>query len=250
MLCSPDPSPWLELFGRLHVLLLHAPFGLLAALALLEFGALLLRRPVPRGSVLALSCLCALVALATATSGLVLAAEPGYVGPGVDDHMIAGIVLGSLCVLTAPLALLSRRWPFRIVLALALGAAIPAGHLGGSLSHGEDFVWAPFDALPPADASEFVRTIQPILRRCCTKCHNPNKLKGELDLTTPAAIKKGGESGEVLVPGKPDDSDLLTRCLLPEDDDDVMPPAGKQPRPTTDDLATLRAWIAAGAKLD
>ena len=47
-----------------------------------------------------------------------------------------------------------------------------------------------------------------------------------------------------------DDSPLLTRCLLPDDDDDVMPPAGKTPRPTTEQLATLRAWIAAGAKFD
>ncbi len=243
-------SPWRELFGRLHPMLLHLPIGLLPAIALLEFGGAALRRPAPRGCVLVLSCLCAATAVLAAASGLVLAGEPGYDGPGVGDHKIAGIVLGCLCVLAAPLAVLARRWPFRSVLALALGTLVPAGDLGGSLTHGENFLSAPFDALPPADATEFQRTIEPILRRSCTKCHHPNKLKGELDLTTRAGIEKGGESGEVLTAGKPDDSDLLTRCLLPEDDDDVMPPTGKRPRPTTDELATLRTWIAAGAKFD
>jgi uncharacterized membrane protein len=243
-------SPWLEVFGRLHPVVLHVPLGLLVALGVLEFGALLLRRPVPRGSVLALACVCALTAVLAALSGLALAAEPGYEGDGVGNHEIAGIVLGSLCVLCAPLAFLARRLPFRIVLALALGAALPAGHLGGELSHGEGFVLAPLAALPPANATEFERTIAPILRRSCTKCHNPDKLKGELDLTTRKGIEKGGESGDTLVPGKPDDSDLLKRPLLPEDDDDAMPPTGKRPRPTPEELATLRAWIAAGAKFD
>ena len=54
------------------------------------------------------------------------------------------------------------------------------------------------------------------------------------------------ENGAVLVPGKPDESPLLQRCLLPLDHDDHMPPDGK-PQPTAEELAALRAWIAAGA---
>ena len=54
----------------------------------------------------------------------------------------------------------------------------------------------------------------------------------------------------MVAPGKPDKSDLLTRCELPIGDDDVMPPAGKQPRPSKDDLETLRKWIADGAKTE
>jgi uncharacterized membrane protein len=243
-------SPWLEVFGRLHPLVLHLPLGLLTALAVLEFGAMVLRRPVPRGPVLALACVCGVTALLAALSGLVLAGEPGYEGETVGDHKIAGIVLGVLCVLIAPLAMLSRRMPFRIVLALALAAAFPAGHLGGELTHGEGFVFAPLANAPAANATEFEHTIAPILKRSCTKCHNPDKLKGELDLTTRAGIEKGGENGDTLVAGKPDDSALLTRCLLPETDDDVMPPEGKKPRPTKEELTTLRAWIEAGAKFE
>ncbi len=249
-LSSLEPSPWLDVFGRGHVLLLHLPLGLVPAIALLEFGAMLRRRPPPRGAVLALCWFAVLGAALATTSGLVLAGESGYGGDTLDWHKIAGIVLGSLCVLAALLAFMNNRAPLRIVLLLACAAALPAGHLGGTLTHGEAFLWQPLEDLPPVGASEFVRTIQPIFKRSCTKCHNPHKFKGELDLTSALGIQKGGESGEVLEPGKPDKSELLRLCTLAEADDDAMPPTGKQPRPTQADIETLRAWIAAGAKFD
>ncbi len=245
-----DPTPWLAVFGRAHPVLLHAPLGIVPAIAVLEFGAMLLRRDNPRGAVLALAWLGTLLAAASTASGLVLAGESGYGGDVLGQHKIAGIVLASLCLLVAVLAFLRSRLPLRIALLLACAATIPTGHLGGTMSHGEDFLLAPLRDLPPADASEFVRTIQPIFKRSCTKCHNPTKQKGELDLTTRTGLLKGGESGEVLVPGKPDSSDLLRLCQLPPDDDDVMPPSGKQPRPTAAELETLKAWIAGGAKFD
>jgi hypothetical protein len=86
----------------------------------------------------------------------------------------------------------------------------------------------------------------PILERTCKGCHNPDKKKGELVLTTPEGIRKGGENGAVLVPRKPDESPMIQRCELPLDDEDHMPPADK-PQPTPAELAALRQWIAAGA---
>lgn len=244
-----DPSPWLATFGRCHPVLLHAPLGLLPAMAVLEFGSALLRRPQPRGAVLALAWV-TLASAATATaSGLVLAGEPGYTGDLVGNHKIAGIVLTVLCALVAIAACFTARLPVRLCLLLALGAMVPAGHLGGNLSHGSDFLTEHLAAPPPA-TTEFERTILPILKRSCTKCHNPQKQKGELDLTTRAGLERGGESGEVLVPGKPDESDLLRLCLLPETDEDAMPPEGKRPRPSEVELTTLKAWIGSGAKFD
>ena len=253
MPCAPllsDPAPWLAVFGRAHPVLLHAPLGIVPAIAVLEFGAALLRRENPRGPVLALAWLGAVCAAAAIASGLVLAGEPGYGGDVIGQHKIAGIALGALVVLTALLACLRRRAPMRIALLLACAAMVPAGHLGGTLTHGADFLFEPLRGLPPANATEYERTIQPIWQRSCTKCHNPTKHKGDLDLSTAAGLRKGGESGEVFTAGKPDDSAVLTLCLLPPGDDDVMPPAGKQPRPTKAELDTLRAWLAAGAKFE
>lgn len=249
--CLPDdPSPWLEVFGRAHPVLLHLPLGLVPAIAALEFGALLLRRAPPRGAVLTLCWFTVLCVGAAVASGLVLAEEPGYGGDTVYYHKVAGIALGVECLIAALCAFASNRLPLRIVLLLACIGLLPAGHYGGHLTHGEDFLFEPLEQLPPADASEFVRTIQPIFKRSCTKCHNPHKHKSDLDLSTIDGIKKGGESGKVIEAGKPDESDLLLRCKLPDDDDDVMPPTGKQPRPTKEEIETLRAWIAAGAKFE
>ncbi|MCA8966973.1 MAG: hypothetical protein H6838_06665 [Planctomycetes bacterium] len=265
---ASDPSPWLEVFGRAHPVLLHSPLGLLPALLLLEFGALLLRKEPPRGAILAVAWLCALSAAAAAASGLVLAGEDGYSGDTVGQHKLLGLTLGGLCVLAAILALLADRRAFRVVLVLACGVMIPAGHLGGNLTHGADFLFKPLAAktaapekpaqpehpaepsTAPADTvPTYAAQIVPILERTCTKCHNEDKQKGELLLTTVDGIRAGGDNGPVFVAGKPDESPLVQRCELPLDDDDHMPPEGK-PQPTAEELATLRAWIAAGAKFE
>jgi uncharacterized membrane protein len=245
-----DPSPWLAVFGRAHPVLLHAPLGLLPALFVFEFGPLLLRREVARGSVLALAVLTALTGAAAAASGFVLGGEQDG-SELLTQHKTTGLVLGGLCLLLPLLALRQGRGPFRVLLLLALGVMVPAGHLGGSITHGSDFLFAPLASVkpksaPPLDASPFATEILPILERVCTGCHNPDKVKGELLLTTREGLDRGGENGAVVVPGKPDDSPLLTRCLLPADHDDHMPPDGKK-QPTAEELGKLRDWIANGA---
>jgi hypothetical protein len=252
------------------------PLALVPAMALLEFGALVFRRDVPRGAILTLAWLCAVSAGLATASGLVLAGEDGYGSDTVGNHKLAGIVLGSLAVLAAIAACFANRTPFRVLLLLAVAATVPAGHLGGSITHGADFLFEPLthrqkaprpagvgaagqndngdsggsgNATSGEPVSEYRDVIVPILDRTCSKCHNPDKQKAELLLTTPEGIMKGSENGPVLVPGKPDDSLLLTNCLLPIDDEFHMPPEGK-PRPTADELEKLRAWIAAGAKFD
>jgi len=254
---AADSSAWLDLLGRAHPLILHAPLGVLPAVALLEFGAAILRKPLPRGAILTLAWFHALAAVLAAVSGVLLARD-GYEGDTVGTHKILGIALAVLGVVAAVLAFLAHRAPFRVVLCVALGVMVPTGHLGGTLTHGADFLFpkpkpAPAPpanpTTPVAPTSEFVRTIQPFLERTCTKCHNEDKQKGELLLTTVDGIRKGGENGVVLVPGKPDESPLLTRCELPLDHDEHMPPPEK-PQPTKEELAALRAWIATGAKFD
>ena len=89
---------------------------------------------------------------------------------------------------------------------------------------------------------EFQRDIFPILKNKCTQCHNPNDLKAELDLTTPYGLFKGGESGVVIEPGKPEESVLYEMVH-----EGLMPPDGGGEPLTEQELHTIEAWIKAGS---
>lgn len=84
-----------------------------------------------------------------------------------------------------------------------------------------------------------------VLRDNCLSCHNPEKKKGKLLLTSRADALRGNESGPALVPGKPDDS-LMVKALAP-DADPHMPPKKQL---SAGDVAALRAWVEAGAPWD
>jgi mono/diheme cytochrome c family protein len=99
-----------------------------------------------------------------------------------------------------------------------------------------------------AQAPDFKKDIAPILEASCVKCHNETKKKGKLNMATKEGFEKGGEDGKLVEPGKPDDSALIKVILLPEDHDDAMPPKDKAPRPTKEQIETLKKWITDGAK--
>jgi hypothetical protein len=91
---------------------------------------------------------------------------------------------------------------------------------------------------------DFTRDVRPILSRHCFKCHGfddkARKAKLRLDVRE-GAVKK------VIVPGKPDDSPLVRRISVTDDDEIMPPPATKNPL-TDAEKDTLKRWIAAGAE--
>ncbi len=98
-----------------------------------------------------------------------------------------------------------------------------------------------------ADEVDFKKDIAPVLETSCVKCHNPEKKKGKLDMSTKEAFMKGGGDGKIVEPGKADDSAMIKSILLPEDHDDAMPPQDKAPRPTAAQIEAFKKWINAGA---
>ncbi len=92
-----------------------------------------------------------------------------------------------------------------------------------------------------AKVPSFQETIKPLLEAKCTRCHSEKTHKAELDLSSPSGLAKGGESGEVIVAGQPDQSPLLEKIQNGE-----MPP-GKKDRLADAEINTIRLWIAAGA---
>src|SRR5262245_56567585 len=97
---------------------------------------------------------------------------------------------------------------------------------------------------PRGSSPRYERDILPIVRAHCIPCHGDGQRKGGLDLRTPAAMLKGGDSGPALIPGSAEDSLLLEQVSTR-----AMPP-GKAAKLTDEQVATLRAWIEAGAPVD
>ena len=99
-----------------------------------------------------------------------------------------------------------------------------------------------------AERVDFARDILPVFREACVECHGAEKQKGKLRMDTRGALLKGGEDGKVIEPGNAEMGDLLRRIALPEGDDDVMPPKGKAPHLSPQQIQRVKKWIADGAK--
>jgi hypothetical protein len=101
----------------------------------------------------------------------------------------------------------------------------------------------------------FEKQVFPFLKASCVECHRApyekegklKKPKAGLRLDGAWAITMGSEDGSILDPGKADESTLYTNVMLPEDDDDVMPPQGKADALTNEQKALLKLWIDQGA---
>jgi hypothetical protein len=98
----------------------------------------------------------------------------------------------------------------------------------------------------------FARDVQPILAKNCFACHGPDDAHREADLRldTAAGATRELPSGErAVVPGRPDESELLRR-VTSADVEARMPPVKHAAPLAAEQIGVLRRWIAAGANYD
>lgn len=263
------PSKWLAVVGRLHPAMLHFPIALLVLVFILEI--LYRWKPTEFEQIRSYSDtyllpITALFASITALMGFFLATEKGDQGSTLDWHKWLGVgtALGlSLLIWLKNTSYLPKISQYKHLSSIGLGALTVlltlASHQGATLTHGENFVTEPllpkvpkqaaFQGLSYQNVKAFDHVILPILENKCGSCHNPNKAKGGLILTSADGIRKGGEDGKVFVAGNPDGSELVRRLMLPKEDEDRMPPKDK-PAPTEEEVALLKWWIQSGASFD
>ncbi len=91
----------------------------------------------------------------------------------------------------------------------------------------------------------YSREVLPIFKRSCMGCHNPQKKKGKFDMTTVAALRAGGKSGNPIVPGDAAGSRLYKMICGP---DPEMPEDGDALKEA--EVALVGRWIRQGAKDD
>jgi WD40 repeat protein len=92
------------------------------------------------------------------------------------------------------------------------------------------------------DKVTYQDNILPLVQANCAKCHNEDKKKADLDLTSYSGALKGSGSGVVLVSGNPDASKLWKAITHAEEP--TMPP--NQPALPEKDLEIFRKWIQGG----
>ncbi len=244
---------WLQPVGRMHPMLLHLPIGLLILVGVVwafrkEFEGENFNKLF--GFVLSFTALSAAVA---ALMGFFLSREEGYTADLLNWHKYTGI---GLSFLAYGLVLLyqqsvERTAIFNAVMAVSAIALVITGHFGASLTHGEDYLFpakngddAPLTITD--DTPVFEAAVKPILKAKCFQCHNEQKTKGELLMTSLAGLLKGGKNGPIWVAGDALNSHIIQRANLPLDDKKHMPPKGKTPL-TPQEIGILTAWIQGGA---
>lgn len=244
---------WLQTIGRMHPLILHFPIVILLLAMLLEFFRF---KPEYAGNAFyrnflqGLLLIGALFAAVTVIMGLFLSREEGYEGATLTYHKWTGA--GIFFFASIIYWVRNARW-YKSITAkagalLTVVALVLTGHYGAALTHGSDFIWEPISnkreiaEVPLDQAVVYAHVIRPILEQKCTSCHNPDKLKGELILTDPKAIMKGGKSGKLIVPGNPQMSLLLQRVHLPMEEKKHMPPSGKA-QLTLQEISLLTLWV-------
>ena len=123
--------------------------------------------------------------------------------------------------------------------------AVQSDHLKAWITAGAK--WPAGLTLATQPRMQFVRDIQPIFEQNCVSCHRPDKLQGDLDMTTLAATIKGGENGTSLVAFDPAASPLYTHTTLKEDDDELMPPVKSGGPLKAEQQEKLKRWVEQGA---
>ncbi len=103
----------------------------------------------------------------------------------------------------------------------------------------------PAAEISPEQSAFFENKIRPLLSKHCNECHSTeaDKVKGGLLLDSKAGWSAGGDSGEVIVPGKPEES-LLIETVRYADPDLQMPPKYKLSDP---EIQALEHWVRIGA---
>ena len=102
-------------------------------------------------------------------------------------------------------------------------------------------------AVVDAKGLKFSEEIAPILAGNCTRCHNAQQKRGGLDMSNFQKLMGGSAKRKVIVPGKPDESELILR-ISNLSDGPKMPPGQVNLAPET--IAKIEEWIKAGAILN
>ncbi len=253
-----------ELIGHLHPLIVHLPIGILIFAYIMMVLQSIQKSDMESAIHLAFL-LGAISSIFACIAGWLLAQSGDYETDAIFKHQWTGLSTAVFSILAYFLK--KYRW---VLATLTIILLTITGHLGGNLTHGEDYLFSSQSKTPTTTDSTAIASFEntdttqktnqrlvrksfvyrdkvvPILKTKCYNCHSASKKKGGLRLDTETFIKKGGKNGQILLAGNPSKSTLFTHLILPEDDDKHMPPKGKT-QLTKSEISAIHFWIKKGA---
>jgi len=241
--------------GRLHPVLVHLPIGILLLASLFQLLTVKNRFASLQPAVPVMFFLGMCGAVFSCVTGYVLSLNGEYDEELTEQHEWMGIVTAVASIALCLLYRFSVKiFIVRIASVVIVVLVSFTGHLGGSLTHGADYLTLASakqenKAMPISSVQEagaYADIVKPILQAKCYSCHGESKQKGKLRLDKEEFILKGGEDGAALKAGNADESGMMERILLPADDKDHMPPK-KKPQLTSAEISMLQWWINSGA---
>ena len=271
--------------GHFHPMLRHLPIGVFALVILQELAAIFGRRPHGRVASPALFPLffgTFSAILAVLAGFLLYQGSYDYAASALAErHLWGGIFFAAVAIAAFIVKAWTIAWEckpayYRLLLFASVSIMGFASHDGATITHGEGYLtqYAPDPvrvllgmerkkvtgaAVRTADRGPssavigkledrilYADVIAPIFENRCVQCHKDSKAKGKLRMDRYDLIIKGGKEGPAIEPGNPEDSNILIRIALPEEDEEHMPPENK-PQMEADEVELLKWWIATGA---
>ena len=247
-----------DLLGRFHPVLVHLPIGILLLACFFQLLTIKNRFTILQPAIPLMFFWGMIGAVLSCVTGYMLSLSGDYDGDLVDTHQWMGIIVAVASLVLYVLYKLSVGEKFARIFSIVIIALVTfTGHLGGSLTHGPDYLTEGLGSTgekgvvmkPIPNIQEAVLysdVVQPLLQAKCYNCHGANKQKGKLRLDQPEHILKGGKDGKVIEAGKADESEMIERLLLPLSDEDHMPPKEKS-QLSPSEISLLHWWISTGA---
>ena len=250
------------LMYHLHPVLVHLPIGILLLACLFLWQSRKEKYAHLQPAINITLLLGAISAVVACITGYILSQTGDYDEDAVNLHQWMGISVAVVSIVTYYLhkktSLLKWQLPLTFLLFVLI---FITGHLGGSLTHGSDYLTQPlqnvfssdttavFKRKPIANVQEaliYNDVVKPIFQVKCYSCHGSTKQKGKLRLDDSVGILKGGKDGVVIIPNKSAESELIKRISLPTEDEHHMAPKEK-PQLSEAEIALLKWWVDNGA---
>tara|TARA_B100001057_G_C22784676_1_gene925065 strand:+ start:260 stop:1624 length:1365 start_codon:yes stop_codon:yes gene_type:complete len=257
----------LTFFGRLHPLLVHLPIGFLIIAVLIS----VMRddRSINFNRFVSFIWFLSFISSAfTALMGWLLAQNGHYIEDMLKPHQLTGIILVILSCIGWVFHLRNLKVSkilIQINNVLIIFLLLIVGHLGGSLTHGENYL---YDFAPEPIRTTLIQedkpltfkdqsidsirifedAIQPLFSSKCMACHNNEVSRGGLNMSTAEGFFKGGKSGAAIVANDIEKSLAFNRIIRSQHDEKFMPPSGEPL--TYEEIQLIEWWINEGAPLD